>query len=93
MAIWTYLKEHDRGKTNFHFEVAADLLNEEEMELIASMRPGLIQLEIGIQSTNPETITEIRRKMNFEEVKRIVKKSAGKRKRTSASRPDRRVAV
>lgn len=66
MAIWTYLKEHDRGKTNFHFEVAADLLNEEEMELI--------QLEIGIQSTNPETITEIRRKMNFEEVKRIVKR-------------------
>ena len=74
MAIWTYLKEHDRGKTNFHFEVAADLLNEEEMELIASMRPGLIQLEIGIQSTNLETITEIRRKMNFEEVKRIVKR-------------------
>lgn len=74
MAIWTYLKEHDRGKTNFHFEVAADLLNEEEMELIASMRLGLIQLEIGIQSTNPETITEIRRKMNFEEVKRIVKR-------------------
>lgn len=74
MAIWTYLKEHDRGKTNFHFEVAADLLNEEELELIVSMRPGLIQLEIGIQSTNPETITEIRRKMNFEEVKRIVKR-------------------
>lgn len=74
MAIWTYLKEHDRGKTNFHFEVAADLLNEEELELIASMRPGLIQLEIGIQSTNLETITEIRRKMNFEEVKRIVKR-------------------
>ncbi len=74
MAIWTYLKEHDRGKTNFHFEVAADLLNEEELELIASMRPGLIQLEIGIQSTNPETITEIRRNMNFEEVKRIVKR-------------------
>lgn len=74
MAIWTYLKEHDKGKTNFHFEVAADLLNEEELELIASMRPGLIQLEIGIQSTNPETITEIHRKMNFEEVKRVVKR-------------------
>lgn len=74
MAIWTYLKEHDKGKTNFHFEVAADLLNEDELELIASMRPGLIQLEIGIQSTNPETITEIYRKMNFEEVKRIVKR-------------------
>ena len=74
MAIWKYITEHDKGITNFHFEVAADLLNEEEIELIRRMRPGLIQLEIGIQSTNPETITEIRRKMNFEEVKRIVKR-------------------
>lgn len=72
MAIWTYITEHDRGKTNFHFEVAADLLIEEELRLIESMRPGLIQLEIGVQSTNPDTIREIRRVMKFEEVKRIV---------------------
>ena len=76
MAIWTCQKEHDRGKANFHFEVTADLLNE-EMELIASMRPGLISWEIGISPPIRRTITEIRRKMNFEEVKRIVK-SAGK---------------
>ena len=72
MAIWTYLKEHDRGKTNFHFEVAVDLLNEEEMELIASMRPGLIQLEIGVQSTNPRTIREIHRVMDLERLKKVV---------------------
>ena len=59
MAIWNYIKEHDKGITNFHFEVAADLLNEEEIELIRSLRPGLIQLEIGIQSTNKQTIKEI----------------------------------
>ena len=52
MEIWQYLEEHDRGITNFHFEVAADLLGEKELGLIAAMRPGLIQLEIGIQSTN-----------------------------------------
>lgn len=74
LAIWKYIKEHDRGITNFHFEVAADLLNEEELELIASMRPGLIQLEIGVQSTNEETIREIKRTMRFEEVSRIVKR-------------------
>ena len=74
MAIWTYLKEHDRGKTNFHFEVAADLLNEEEMELIASMRPGLIQLEIGVQSTNPDTIRAIHRTMDFPKLAGIVKR-------------------
>lgn len=74
MAIWKYIMEHDKGITNFHFEVAADLLNEEEIQLIEKMRPGLIQLEIGVQSTNPETIKEIRRTMRFEEVGRIVQR-------------------
>ena len=74
MEIWTYLMEHDKGITNFHFEVAADLLNEEELRLIEKMRPGLIQLEIGVQSTNEKTIDEIRRTMKFSEVARIVKR-------------------
>lgn len=78
MEVWSYLKEHDRGKTNFHFEVAADLLNEQELKLIESMRPGLIQLEIGVQSTNPDTIKEIHRTMKFEEVKRIVSRIQSK---------------
>lgn len=73
MAVWTYIMEHDNGITNFHFEVSADLLNEEELELMSRMRPGLIQLEIGVQSTNPATIREIHRTMRFEEVARIVK--------------------
>ena len=74
IAMWKYIKEHDKGITNFHFEVAADLLNEEELKLIESMRPGLIQLEIGVQSTNEQTIREIRRTMRFEEVARIVQR-------------------
>jgi hypothetical protein len=74
MEIWTYLMEDDKGITNFHFEVAADLLNEEELQLIEKMRPGLIQLEIGVQSTNEKTIIEIRRTMMFSEVARIVKR-------------------
>lgn len=74
MAIWQYLMEHDKGITNFHFEVAADLLNEEELQLIERMRPGLIQLEIGVQSTNEQTIKEIRRTMKFSEVARIVRR-------------------
>lgn len=74
MEIWRYLMEHDKGITNFHFEVAADLLNEEELQLIEQMRPGLIQLEIGVQSTNETTIKEIRRTMKFSEVARIVKR-------------------
>ena len=74
MEIWKYLMEHDKGVTNFHFEVAADLLNEDELQLIEQMRPGLIQLEIGVQSTNEMTIKEIRRTMKFSEVARIVKR-------------------
>ena len=72
MAIWKYIQEHDNGITNFHFEVAADLLNDEEIRLIRQMRPGLIQLEIGVQSTNPQTIRAIRRTMDFQKLKGIV---------------------
>ena len=72
MAVWSYIKEHDRGITNFHFEVAADLLNDEEIALIRSMRPGLIQLEIGVQSTNPDTVREIRRRMDLAKVEKNV---------------------
>ena len=72
MAIWTYILEHDNGVTNFHFEVSADLLRDEEMDLMAKMRPGLIQLEIGVQSTNPKTIRAIHRHMDLDKLKRCV---------------------
>ena len=72
MEIWRFIKEHDNGVTNFHFEISADLLNEEELELISTMRPGLIQLEIGVQSTNEVTIKEIHRTMKLERLKEVV---------------------
>ena len=74
MTIWKYLMEHDNGITNFHFEIAADLLTEEDLELFRQMRPGLIQLEIGVQSTNPGTIDEIHRRMDFEKVRTVVRR-------------------
>ena len=70
--IWQYLKEHDNGITNFHFEISADLLTEEELSLIASLRPGLIQLEIGVQSTYGPTIQEICRTMNLPRLETVV---------------------
>ena len=72
MAIWKYINEHDNGVTNFHFEISADLLREEELQEVSTMRPGLIQLEIGVQSTNPDTIKAIHRTMDFEKLKGIV---------------------
>ena len=72
MEIWRYITENDNGITNFHFEISADLLRSEELALMKTMRPGLIQLEIGVQSTNPQTIKAIRRTMDFEKLKGIV---------------------
>ncbi len=65
LAIWRFLRERDNGVTNFHFEIEADLLGEEEIKLLSSLRPGLVQLEIGVQTTNPRTLKAIRRNMDF----------------------------
>lgn len=72
MAVWSYIKEHDNGITNFHFEISADLLTKEETQLLGSMREGLVQLEIGVQSTKPETIREINRTMNLDKLRNAV---------------------
>ncbi len=77
MAVWQYIQDHDNGITNFHFEISADLIREEELELMSHMRPGLIQLEIGVQSTNPETIRAIHRTMDLEKLKKSVARVKG----------------
>lgn len=73
MEIWRFIYENDNGMTNFHFEISADLINEEELELLAKMRPGAIQLEIGVQSVHEETIQAINRTMNLDRLKEVVK--------------------
>ena len=72
LAIWRFIRERDNGVTNFHFEISADLLNEEELAVLAAMRPGLVQLEIGVQTTNPATIAEIHRTMELGRLKETV---------------------
>lgn len=71
MAIWQYIRDHDNGVTNFHFEIAVDLLDKDELDLLSTMRPGLVQLEIGVQSTNEKTLEAIRRKTDIEEIREI----------------------
>lgn len=70
--IWRYILENDNGVTNFHFEISADLLNEEELSLLSRMRPGLVQLEIGVQSANPETLAAIHRSMDLDRLETVV---------------------
>ncbi len=74
LEIWRYLQEHDNGVTNFHFEISADLLGEEQLDVLRQMRPGLVQLEIGVQTANPETIREIRRETDLERLERAVER-------------------
>lgn len=74
MEIWKYILENDNGITNFHFEISADILRQEEIDILNKMRPGLVQLEIGVQSTNPHTLQDIRRQMDVEKLKEIVQK-------------------
>ena len=72
MAIWRYIKAHDNGITNFHFEIGADLLDDEELAILSDMRPGLVQLEIGVQSTNDATIQEVSRTMRLDRLAKAV---------------------
>ena len=72
MDIWQYLIEHDNGVTNFHFEIEADILSEEELALLAKARPGLFQMEIGVQTANPETLHEIRRTARLDRIEHAV---------------------
>ena len=72
LEVWQYILEHDNGITNFHFEISADILTDRELSILEKMRPGLVQLEIGVQSTNPETIKEINRLMNVDKLREVV---------------------
>lgn len=74
MEIWRFLSEHDNGVTNFHFEIAADILTEEEIDLLSRMRPGLVQLEIGVQTVNEKTLGAINRSAKFEKIADRVKR-------------------
>lgn len=74
MAVWEYLRDNDNGVTNFHFEIAADIMDDEEIELLSTLRPGLVQLEIGVQSTNCATLEAIHRKTDFAKISDVVNK-------------------
>ncbi len=77
LEIWGFLLRHDNGITNFHFEISADLIDEEQLKLLSQMRPGLIQLEIGVQTTNLQTLHEIRRKTDLEKLEKAVQAVRG----------------
>lgn len=73
-AIWRHLIEHDNGVTNFHFEVAGELLDEESLTLLSQARPGLFQFEIGVQTLNTDALREVCRPADFARLFRVVQR-------------------
>ena len=69
MHVWTYIRDHDNGITNFHFEIEAARLTKKEIQLVSTMRPGLIQMEIGVQSANPETLRSVNRNPDLSRIR------------------------
>ena len=74
MSIWQYIMNHDNGITNFHMEISAEIMDDEMLSLLKNARPGLFQFEVGVQSTNPDTLNAVNRRCNMETLRRIVEK-------------------
>ncbi len=72
LELFRFLIDNDNGKTNFHFEVCADLLDDEIFETLKEARHDLFQFEIGIQSTHGPTLEAVNRSTNVEKVKENV---------------------
>lgn len=71
--IWKFIIENSKN-TRFHFELAGSLIDDESIEILSKARDGIIQFEIGVQSTNQKTIGEIGRSIQLDRVKENVKK-------------------
>lgn len=69
LEILKYINEHDNGYTTFQFEIVGDMLSDKVIDYIKTMRKKFIRFEIGIQSTNKETIKAILRHQDFEKLK------------------------
>ena len=73
-SIWNYILENDNGITNFHFEIASEVIDDKDIEILSKLRPGSVQFEIGVQTTNEDTLREIKRYMSIDRLKEVVDK-------------------
>lgn len=71
MAIWNFLIKSDT-KTQFHFEISADILKQEELDLLRNAPEGRFQFEVGVQTTNDDVLRNINRFVNFSDIKEKV---------------------
>ena len=77
MQLWAFLAQW-KPQANFHFEISADLLEQEELDFLGTVRPGLFQFEVGVQSTNLHTLELIERRTNLSRLAENVRSVARK---------------
>ena len=69
--IMDFIMQENPENMNFHFEVTAHLIDDETLEYLKKPKEGLFQFEVGVQSTNPDTIKSIGRVTDFEKLKYV----------------------
>lgn len=69
--IWNFLIENG-GETSFHFEISADILRDDELEILRKAPKGMFQFEVGVQTTNDDVLRNINRFVNFADIKEKV---------------------
>jgi len=79
LEIMNFILENNNGKTNFHFEVTADLLDDDVLDFLSKVPLGLFQFEIGVQSTNKKTLQIIDRHVDFEKLCNVVRRISSSR--------------
>ena len=73
LEIWRFILDNNIC-SEFHFEISAHLIDDEILEFFKTVPKGVFRLEIGVQSTNPDTIKAINRNTNFEVITKVTKK-------------------
>lgn len=73
LKLWKFMLDN-RIDTTFHFEICANLIDDETLEFLKTVPKDTFRFEIGIQSTNKETLNAINRAYNFENERKIIER-------------------
>jgi anaerobic magnesium-protoporphyrin IX monomethyl ester cyclase len=76
LEIWEYLININT-ETTFHFEISADILNRQALDVLDKAPKGRFQFEVGVQTTNPIILNNINRFVNFNDIKEMVEELEG----------------
>lgn len=74
MKIMQFITENNKNNMSIHFEITADIINDEFLDFLKHMPVNMFQFEIGVQSVNEQTLCEINRKTDIDRLVYVVNK-------------------